>query len=83
MQLQASGQREVIEAELERKLVACGWRDDVKTKCKEIIEQRGKDNITTDELVQAVAPAGRAAVPDELKADMLATMKSFVESLNL
>ena len=36
-----------------------------------------------DELVVLIAPAGRASVPDALKADMLGTMKDFVQSLDL
>jgi enhancer of yellow 2 transcription factor len=83
LQLQASGKKEQIEAELARKLTECGWRDDVKAKCCEIIAHRGRDNITTDELVALVAPAGRASVPDALKAGMLGTMKEFVQSLDL
>lgn len=66
-----------------RKLSECGWRDDVKAKCVELIQQRGRDNVTADELVHLIAPAGRASVPDGVKADMLAKMKSFVQSLAL
>ena len=83
LQLEASGKKAEIETELARKLNECGWRDDIKQKCFEIIEQRGKDNITVDELVVLIAPAGRASVPDALKADMLGTMKDFVQSLDL
>ena len=82
-QLKASGRKEQIEAQLARKLTECGWRDDVKQKCIEVIEQRGADNVTVDELVHLVAPKGRALVPDALKADMLGTMKDFVASLTL
>ena len=69
LQLEASGTRQQIEADLARKLAECGWR--------------GRDNVTADELVHLISPAGRASVPDGVKADMLAKMKAFVQSLEL
>jgi enhancer of yellow 2 transcription factor len=83
LQFESSGIKEQIEADLTSKLTDCGWRDKIKAKCVEFIEQRGKDNLTTEELVHLVAPGGRASVPDALKADMLTKMKDFVQGINL
>lgn len=83
MQLEESGKRSQFEHELTRKLAECGWRDEMKAKCIQIIQDKGKDNVTVDELVRMIAPAGKAAVPDSLKAEMLSSMKDFVHSLEL
>jgi enhancer of yellow 2 transcription factor len=68
---------------LKEKLQACGWRDDMKVLCRTIIEQRGRDNVTVEELKHSVGPKGRSAVPDSVKADILAQMKEFVQSAGL
>jgi enhancer of yellow 2 transcription factor len=83
MQLEESGKKIQFEAELTRKLSECGWRDDMKAKCVQIIQGKGKDNVTVDELARMIAPAGKAAVPDSLKAEMLASMKDFLHGLEL
>jgi len=36
-----------------------GWRDQMKGYCKEIVKQKGLENITVDELVQEITPKGR------------------------
>jgi enhancer of yellow 2 transcription factor len=44
---------------LQQKLVECGWRDQVKAYCKEVVKQKGLDNITVEELVLEMVPKGR------------------------
>lgn len=66
-----------------QKLMESGWHDQVKAHCMEAIQSKGHGNITVDELVHIVAPAGRASVPAALKQEMLAAMREFVEELKL
>ncbi|KIY99369.1 Enhancer of yellow 2 transcription factor-like protein [Monoraphidium neglectum] len=76
-----SGERERLKRLLRDKLTECGWRDDVKQRCREYIQQRGRDNVTADDVVRHVRPQGRAAVPDSVKADLLMQIKSFMVQL--
>mmetsp|Transcript_13045 Transcript_13045/g.35530 ORF Transcript_13045/g.35530 Transcript_13045/m.35530 type:complete len:110 (+) Transcript_13045:68-397(+) len=78
IQLHQSGERDRLKALLTRKLEDCGWKDDIKEKCEEVINKRGRDNVTTDDIVRAVKPQGRASVPDAIKAELLAEIKKFI-----
>ncbi|GBF89903.1 transcription and mRNA export factor-like [Raphidocelis subcapitata] len=77
-ELTRSGERERLKQVLRERLTECGWRDDVKQRCREFIAQRGRDNVTAEEVVRAVRPQGRAAVPDSVKADLLARIRGFM-----
>lgn len=44
------------------------------------INKRGRDNVTTDDIVKAVRPEGRASVPDAVKAELLAEIKKFINN---
>ena len=37
---------------LRQRLIECGWRDDMKAYCKQLIKERGLENINIDELVE-------------------------------
>jgi enhancer of yellow 2 transcription factor len=47
----------------------------------EYIARRGSEQVTTDDIVRAVRPEGRARVPDSVKAELLAEIKKFIQSL--
>ena len=44
---------------LREKLVACGWRDELKEFCKEVIRRKGLEKVTVDDLVGEITPRGR------------------------
>lgn len=44
---------------LQEKLVSCGWRDELKEFCKEIIRRKGLEKVTVEELVAEITPRGR------------------------
>ncbi|OQR90304.1 enhancer of yellow 2-like [Achlya hypogyna] len=75
-----SGEKERLKETLRQKLVECGWRDEMRTYCKELIRTKGIDQITVEDLVEEITPKGRAAVPDSIKADMLARIRLFLET---
>ena len=60
---------------LRRRLVECGWRDQVKIICKEIIKENGTD-ITYDALLAAVTSKARSLVPDTVKKELLQKIKN-------
>ena len=75
-----SGERERLKQLLRERLIECGWRDDLKEQCKRIVRERGLENVTTEELTREITPAGRATVPDEVKAELLANIRRFLDA---
>jgi hypothetical protein len=47
----------------------------------EYLASRGPENVTADEIVRHVRPEGRAAVPDNVKAELLTRIKAFILQL--
>jgi len=73
-----SGEKQRLKDRLQESLSNCGWREHVKEYCKEVINCKGLEKITVDDLVQEVTPKGKALVPDTVKADMLQQIKKFL-----
>ncbi|GAA52463.1 enhancer of yellow 2 transcription factor homolog [Clonorchis sinensis] len=63
--LMKTGERERLREFVENRLVETGWNDKVKQACKEYIRSKGVDNITVEEVVQAITPSARQIVPVE------------------
>lgn len=130
VQLVNSGERERLKQLLREKLTECGWRDDIKQRCRgkwhknrtfmlvrlvscpsgqsatdtvhttlfvrsqsphatpwchdlfaDYIQRRGRENVTTEDIVRHIRPDGRAAVPDNIKAELLVEIKTFILQL--
>ncbi|KAG2484706.1 hypothetical protein HYH03_016534 [Edaphochlamys debaryana] len=79
--LTTSGKRDDLKELLTARLAACGWRDDIKQRCREYVAKKGRDQVTTDDIVRAIRPEGRATVPDSVKAELLAEIKKFILSI--
>lgn len=60
------GDRDGLKELLRRRLVECGWRDQVKLICKELIKEHGHD-ITYDKLLSMVTTKARTLVKSEAK----------------
>ncbi|KAK2147831.1 hypothetical protein LSH36_532g04054 [Paralvinella palmiformis] len=54
-----SGERERLMELLRTRLIECGWRDQLKAYCKEIVRQKGLEHVTVDDLVNEITPKGR------------------------
>ncbi|KAH7491303.1 hypothetical protein PRIC1_014192 [Phytophthora ramorum] len=74
-----SGEKERLKELLRLKLVECGWRDEMKLHCKEVIRNKGIDQVTVEDLVEEITPKGRATVPEDVKNDLLEKIKAFIE----
>lgn len=74
-----SGEKDRLKEYLRLRLVECGWRDEMKKKCKDLIKQKGLDRITVDELVQDMTPRGRATVPDAVKKEVMTRIRKFID----
>ncbi|XP_039047454.1 transcription and mRNA export factor ENY2-like isoform X1 [Hibiscus syriacus] len=47
------------------------------------IKKKGRNNVTVDDLVHLITPKGRASVPDNVKADLLQRIRTFLMSAAL
>ncbi|TRY97548.1 hypothetical protein DNTS_000350 [Danionella cerebrum] len=72
------GERERLKELLRAKLIECGWRDQVKALCKDVIKEKGIENVTVEDLVTAVTPKGRVLVPDSVKRELLQRIRAFL-----
>jgi enhancer of yellow 2 transcription factor len=73
-----TGERERLKELLRTRLIECGWRDELKQYCKDIVRQKGLENITVDDLVAEITPKGRALVPDQVKKELLQRIRTFI-----
>lgn len=76
-----SGERDRLKELLRTRLVECGWRDEMKACCKDIIKDKGVENVSIDELIAEITPKGRATVPDIIKRELLHEIKAFMADL--
>eukprot|EP01027_Heterolobosea_sp_BB2_P013727 GEZU01019763.1.p2 GENE.GEZU01019763.1~~GEZU01019763.1.p2 ORF type:complete len:102 (-),score=29.46 GEZU01019763.1:130-435(-) len=77
--LTESGEKERLKELLRNKLTECGWKDNLKAYCKDIIKNKGIEEIKVEELVKEITPHGREAVPDNVKAELLQRIREFIE----
>eukprot|EP00099_Drosophila_melanogaster_P012879 NP_001287204.1 enhancer of yellow 2b, isoform B [Drosophila melanogaster] len=56
---------------LHTRLVECGWHKDIKEMIRNIIMERGVDNINRDQLAAQIVPQARALVPEVVKNEMM------------
>ena len=47
---------------LRERLIASGWRDELKEACKEVIRRKGLEKVTIEELVAEITPKGRGII---------------------
>lgn len=38
----------------------CGWKEEVNLLCRKVIQERGVENVTTDDMVREITPAARS-----------------------
>jgi enhancer of yellow 2 transcription factor len=78
--LEETGEKDQLKELMRDRLVQCGWRDQLKSRCKEIIRAKGLEKVTVEELVEEITPYGRSQVPEELRAEMLQRLRAFLEA---
>jgi len=78
--LEESGVLDQLSQQLHARLVDCGWKESIKNRCRELIKAKGVSKVTVVDLVQEVTPAGRASVPQAIKAELLQQVKAAIES---
>ncbi|CAH8615626.1 unnamed protein product [Heterobilharzia americana] len=76
--LNRSGEKEKLKDLLRTRLSECGWSEELKNHCRGVIQDRGLDNLTVDDLVAEITPVGRRMVPDAVKQELLDEIRSFL-----
>lgn len=63
---------------IQHRLIECGWRDELKAYCKEIVKRKGLEHVTVEDLVAETTPKGRSMVPDDVKRELLSRIRTFL-----
>jgi len=53
------GEGDRLKETLTRLLIECGWKEEVNLMCRKVIQEKGVDNVTTEDIVKEVTPAAR------------------------
>lgn len=61
---------------LRRRLIECGWRDQVRMLVRDFVKENDSSNVTLDMLITKVTPRARALVPDPVKKELLQKIKT-------
>ena len=62
---------------IRNRLLKGAWQDDLRAKQTEYIKNKGLEKISIEDIVQEIAPRGRATIPDSLRADVFVEVKEF------
>lgn len=75
-----TGEKDRLKEMLRERLIQCGWRDDLKEFCKDVIRRKGLEKVTIEELVEEITPKGRATIPEDVKAELLLRIRKFLQA---
>ena len=81
--LRMSGEEARLEGHLRQRLIESGWKELVKSHCKELIRKKGNDKLNLDELVEEITVKGKALIPSEIKEEILQRIQIYFESQGL
>mmetsp|Transcript_29858 Transcript_29858/g.41993 ORF Transcript_29858/g.41993 Transcript_29858/m.41993 type:complete len:117 (-) Transcript_29858:28-378(-) len=80
--LTETGENEKWKEFLRSKLVDCGWRDEMKNFCKDIIKAKGVENVTVEDLVAEMTPKGRSTIPPEIRTELLTKIRTYLATVS-
>ncbi|CAN0330543.1 unnamed protein product [Lampetra planeri] len=73
-----TGERERLKELLKTRLMECGWKDQLRAHCKDVIRDKGLEHVTVEDLISEITPKGRALVPDNVKKELLQRIRAFL-----
>ncbi|XP_017085551.1 enhancer of yellow 2 transcription factor isoform X1 [Drosophila eugracilis] len=74
-----TGDRSKIKDLLCSRLTECGWRDEVRMMCRNILLEKGTNNsFTVEQLITEVTPKARTMVPDAVKKELLMKIRTIL-----
>ena len=78
--LHETGEIDTIRTQLRSQLIECGWRDEMRSLAKQALLERGGvgRGVSWEELVEELKPRSQSAVPQNVKADLMHNVTSFI-----
>ena len=73
-----TGEKERLKEHLRNRLIESGWREELKLEAKQVVDKKGLNNVTLEDLVKDITPKGRASVPDAVKKELLVKIQDFL-----
>ncbi|GFW04261.1 transcription and mRNA export factor ENY2 [Trichonephila clavipes] len=67
---------------LRTRLSESGWKEEMKAVCRDIIREKGIENVSVESLVKEMTPKGRALVPDSVKRELLQRIRSHLDPMS-
>ena len=68
-------QREELTEYLRSRLIECGWRDQVASKCRDLIQKQGVQNVKLAHLISEVKNEANLKVPDTVRNDLIVKIR--------
>ncbi|GLT48033.1 hypothetical protein SLA2020_216760 [Shorea laevis] len=75
-----SGERERLKELLRERLAECGWENEMRALCRTFVRDKVTSSVRLDDLIKVITPRGRESVPDNVKAELLQQIRSFIAS---
>lgn len=60
-------------------MTECGWNDEVRMLCRDIIKEEG-GNVNVERIVKQITPRARSLVPDTVKKELLQKIKAILSN---
>lgn len=73
------GDRAKLKDLLRLRLTECGWNDEVRLLCRDVIKEDGS-NVNVETIVKHVTPKARQLVPDTVKRELLQRIKTILST---
>ncbi|KAK4753629.1 hypothetical protein SAY87_001733 [Trapa incisa] len=77
IKLVENGEKERLKELLRERLVECGWSDEMKEHCRWFARKKGRNNVTLEDLINAITPKGR------VKAELVQHIRCFLAKVAL
>lgn len=63
--------REELTDLLRSRLIECGWRDQVASMCRDLIQKRGVEQVKLSDIISEVRPEARQKIPNNIRTELL------------
>ncbi|KAL7723102.1 hypothetical protein ACLKA6_007311 [Drosophila palustris] len=73
-----SGDRSIIKDLIFNRLTECGWRDEVRLLCRNILLEKSGNSVSVDQLISETTPKAHTLVPDAVKKELLLKIRTIL-----
>uniref|UniRef100_A0A0N5AHT4 Transcription and mRNA export factor ENY2 n=1 Tax=Syphacia muris TaxID=451379 RepID=A0A0N5AHT4_9BILA len=74
-----SGECDRMKELLLQRLREHGWLEEVENMCKKVVQDKGVENVTVENMLEEIKGPARRAVPDEVKRELMQCIRSFLQ----